>query len=1217
MERLLTCALLLATEAAAVAPSAQAAPNVLLITSEDNGPELSCYGDPFVRTPHLDRLAAEGVRFERAFVATASCSESRAALLTGLYPHQNGQIGLATHHYRQFDGVPNVVGRLKARGYRTGLIGKLHVNPESAFPFDDRPNVSAYNTFSRRDVRRVAEAADAFISAGDAPFFLMVNYADAHLPFHRQQAGLPATPLGAGDVAPLPWIGLDTPHLRQQQADYYNCLLRLDDGIGMLIEALDRSGKADRTLVIYLGDHGAQFPRGKLSSYESGLRVPLLVRFPESITAAREGLRARHAGSTGKAPVVREELVTTLDLVPTILEAAGAEVPPELPGRSLLRLVRGGDSWRRYVFTEYHGHYPPLYFPQRTVRDERYKAIVNLLRDRANPVAETCSRLEEPRLGPYVAAAQVAAAAERVREAYRTWYDAPPVELYDLKTDPHEHTNRADDPELAEVKERLLAALRGWQRETADPLADPEKLRRLTAEHDSFEKPYVRPQSSPWRYPDYLAPGDAGAEPPGCGLSPSPVAQSGAKATDGRATPRRTATRTLAAAGTGAGLVPVAAALLGSARPAARRGGGPDSPSEGDKLVLVENGVSRAPIVVFGGAPPYTRRAADELAEYIERISGAKPTVIEGEPKPPPERAIWVGFQPKVAELFPALDFELARPEEILIAANAKHLVVAGRDRWDPEHREVEGIDEKIVGKQREYGTANAVYTFLQEHLGVRWLWPGELGEDVARQTTIAFSPFERRYHPPIRSRGGVFTFSRLGNRGYGRAHDWTRRQRLQLDSLEISGGHAFGDWWERFHATQPELFALQPDGTRSGFPQAKYAKLCPSNPAVWKQWLADVDAQLRQDPTRTVFNASPNDGWYSGHCVCENCTAWDHPDGERRSFHWHQHREERPALSDRHVTFANRLGRLLEQRYPGRDYFVQMLSYGHSRPAPIEARPDDNVIMVSVANFFGRTHLVDRGSTSGTTHREQFAAWSKLAERVVWRPNTGSPAGWQQGLPDLSIAQTVEDLKFVAAHGCIGIYIDSVWEHWATQGPQYYVMAQLIWDPSRDGQDVLDDYYARAFGPAADEVRGYFELLEQARMAYVDRHGYATGALDLPRLYTADLLDRGERRLQRAAEKVQGVQDVAPVYRRRVAFVEAGLAYTRLLVENIDGMRAYWTRPDEKLARRVKENWQRIERLCEEHPGAINWGPIRPQTPRMLGLHPDHPHPRWKSLTR
>jgi N-sulfoglucosamine sulfohydrolase len=465
-----------------------ATPNILLITSEDNGPELSCYGDPFVQTPHLDRLAAEGVRFERAFVTTASCSESRSSILTGLYPHQNGQIGLATHRYRMYGRVPNLASFLKGRGYRTGLIGKLHVNPEGAFPFDFRPRVAECNTFQRRDVNRVAEMADDFFSSSDAPFFLMVNYADAHLPFLRSQHGLPESPITAKEVHALPWIGLDTPGLRQSQADYYNCVARLDTGIGMLLDALDRAGLARKTLVIYLGDHGAQFPRGKLASYECSLRVPLLMRWPGHVPAAK----------------VHRELVSTVDLVPTILEAAGTNSGSHLPGRSLLALVQGGQlQWREYLCCEYHGHYPPLYFPQRTVRDDRYKLILNLLQDRSNPVAAVCTASAQP---SYVSAADVAAASQSVREAYRTWSDAPPIELYDLATDPHEMRNRADDPQLSSVKTRLIDQLRLWQDRTADPLADPEKLAKLTAEHDAIPKPYRRRKDFTWKYQDYLSP---------------------------------------------------------------------------------------------------------------------------------------------------------------------------------------------------------------------------------------------------------------------------------------------------------------------------------------------------------------------------------------------------------------------------------------------------------------------------------------------------------------------------------------------------------------------------------------------------------------------------------------------------------------------------------------------------------------------------------------
>lgn len=463
-------------------------PNILLITSEDNGPELGCYGDPYAQTPNLDRLAAEGVRFDRAFVTTASCSESRASILTGLYPHQNGQIGLATHHYRTFDNIPNTASLLKQQGYRTGLIGKLHVNPASAFPFDYRPNDKSYNSFSKRDVGKVAAAAGKFFTASRKPFFLMVNFADAHLPFLRQQHGLPEKPLTATNVRPLPWIGLDTPGLRRAQADYYNCMARLDTGIGLLLDALTQAGQKEETIVVYLGDHGAQFPRGKLASYESSLRIPLIIRYP----------------GHSKADLLRREFVSTIDLLPTLLSVAGAKTPHNLPGRSLLPLLKSGKvPWRTFLHAEYHGHYPPLYFPQRSVRDERYKLIVNLLQDRPNPIADTCTSGSQI---SYVSKSDVAAATANVRQAYATWSQAPPIELYDLKNDPHERHNRAEDPDLAKMKSRLLAQLRTWQKKTRDPLVDSANLARLTAEHDALPTPYRRSKDFKWKYPAYLAP---------------------------------------------------------------------------------------------------------------------------------------------------------------------------------------------------------------------------------------------------------------------------------------------------------------------------------------------------------------------------------------------------------------------------------------------------------------------------------------------------------------------------------------------------------------------------------------------------------------------------------------------------------------------------------------------------------------------------------------
>lgn len=138
----------------------------------------------------------------------------------------------------------------------------------------------------------------------------------------------------------------------------------------------------------------------------------------------------------------------------------------------------------------------------------------------------------------------------------------------------------------------------------------------------------------------------------------------------------------------------------------------------GKKLILVKDGVSSAPIILYKGAPRFTEAAVVELAQYIEKTSGVKPEIIKGEPEDTPEHAIWVGYQPALKNLFPKIDLNFKYPEEIIIAANSNHLVIAGHDRWDSERMTILGNAKKpIKGVQQEYGTANAVYTFLQKYL--------------------------------------------------------------------------------------------------------------------------------------------------------------------------------------------------------------------------------------------------------------------------------------------------------------------------------------------------------------------------------------------------------------------------------------------------------------------------------------------------------------------
>jgi len=472
---------LLPTLHAADAPKPATRPSILLIISEDNGPQLGCYGDPYAKTPNLDKLAAQGVRFDRAFVTQAGCSQSRSSILTGLYPHQNGQIGLATWGFRMYrEDTPNIPRNLKAAGYRTGKIGKLHVNPESAFPYDMEEITSG--NYARKNLADYNKYAETFFKADEKPFFLQISYPDAHDPFLTQVDGLPKNPLTGKDVKCPSYFGIDPPELRQLMADYYNCMSRLDTLVGGLLAALERSGKADNTLIIYLGDHGPDLLRGKRSSYEGGTHIPLIVRWP------------------GKAqPQVRTEFVSTVDFMPTLLAVSGAAPVLGLPGQSLVPLLAGEKpAWRDHLFTEFHTHAARAnFFPQRAVRSDRYKLIENLLPDEANPDMEKIDKEF-----PFVAAA-LAAAAPEVRSAYQLQQKPPHYELYDLQADPYEFRNLTGSAEhaavFADLKQRLLT----WREQTQDPLLNPTNLTRLKAEVYAV-KGKADGKAIAWGYPDYF-----------------------------------------------------------------------------------------------------------------------------------------------------------------------------------------------------------------------------------------------------------------------------------------------------------------------------------------------------------------------------------------------------------------------------------------------------------------------------------------------------------------------------------------------------------------------------------------------------------------------------------------------------------------------------------------------------------------------------------------
>ncbi len=471
-------------------------PNILLIVSEDNGPELGCYDDPYAQTPNLDRLASEGICFRRAYVPQSGCSQSRASFFTGLYPHQHGQIGLATWGFRLFrDDIPNLPTILKAAGYRTGIIGKLHINPADSFSFDFHEIKGA--NFQRKNMGDYASFAKQFISSSETPFFLSVNYPEAHDPWITQVDGIPNNPLTKDDVKPMPYMGVDSPALRQLVADYYNCISRLDSLVGDLLAVLEASGKAKNTIVIYLGDHGADMLRGKRTCYEGGLRIPLMMKWPNHV-----------------APSVNHQLVSTLDIMPTVLSALKLDLPTELAGRPLQPLFQPANQtqvdWRDYYFAEYHTHAAaPNYFPQRSVCTDRYKLILSLLPGTTHPdYHDTMRKLEGDNASSgsslkFDLEQIILSASPEVQAAYRIMRVPPAVQLYDLETDPHELINLAGNAKYADIQTNLLGKLKQWRTLTKDPLLSDNILRALTKEVQSIKTKSVA-RKHQWKYPDYF-----------------------------------------------------------------------------------------------------------------------------------------------------------------------------------------------------------------------------------------------------------------------------------------------------------------------------------------------------------------------------------------------------------------------------------------------------------------------------------------------------------------------------------------------------------------------------------------------------------------------------------------------------------------------------------------------------------------------------------------
>ncbi|BBX40524.1 sulfatase [Mycobacterium simiae] len=408
--------------------------NVLIVHWHDLGRQLGVYGHPDVSSPRLDQLASESILFTRAHATAPLCTPSRGSLFTGRYPQSNGLVGLAHHGWEYRAGVRTLPQILSESGWYSALFGMQH---ETSYPkrlgFDE---FDVSNSYCDYVVERVEEwLRDDDGQRGQQPFLVTAGFFETHRPYPHDRYQ-PAEPTAVDVPGYLP----DTPEVRGDVADFYGAIATADAAVGRILDTLIETGLDSSTWLVFFTDHGPAFPRAKSTLYDAGTGIAMLIRPP-----------------TGRDVPVRvyDELFSGVDLVPTLLELLGLEVPADVEGLShahaLLAPGTAADPVREQVYTmkTYHDSFDPI----RAIRTKEYSYIENYV---PRPLLDLPWDIEESPSGLAIAPFVTSPRPER--------------ELYDLRSDPSETTNLLADGNsgMDAVAADLAVRLNDWRQRTGD-----------------------------------------------------------------------------------------------------------------------------------------------------------------------------------------------------------------------------------------------------------------------------------------------------------------------------------------------------------------------------------------------------------------------------------------------------------------------------------------------------------------------------------------------------------------------------------------------------------------------------------------------------------------------------------------------------------------------------------------------------------------------------
>jgi Domain of unknown function (DUF4838) len=509
--------------------------------------------------------------------------------------------------------------------------------------------------------------------------------------------------------------------------------------------------------------------------------------------------------------------------------------------------------------------------------------------------------------------------------------------------------------------------------------------------------------------------------------------------------------------------------------------------SAANGLTLVKDGQPTSIIVTNGGPTEGQSIAATELQEHIRIMSGATiPIVKENELRPDKSKVLILVGQSNLTRNFGVVT-KAWEPETFVVKCNRQVLILAGEDGGNK--------------KNARTGTLWAVYDFLQDQLGCRWIWPGETGRRVPPRKTITVPILDIRETPVVKIRHLRLTAQEKHRVGYekqgigrfldlGETYDkvaedekvWYRRMRLGK-SFRLSAGHAFTDWWDKYKDSAPDIFALQPDGKRRprSARNPDFVKMCVSNPKLWEMQLAPLRKYAQQGARGQWVNACENDG-SGGFCTCKRCRAWDSApnaslkslprieDGSEVDGGPQQNSNLPESLSDRYARWYNELAVRARKFDPD----ARVVAYGYSkyRSPPTSLKRIEPNVWIGYVGF----NAYPRPESYRKLSNDEWFGWSNLGATVFLRSNSLYYLG--EGAPFVTSHQMAEDLDFQVKNGLRATDYDSLQGYWATTGPTYYVLARMLWDTNTDVDEILDEFYD-SFGPMKDVAKDYYDYWE------------------------------------------------------------------------------------------------------------------------------------------